>query len=334
MNLKHTMKTLAAALLIAAAPAIDAAPPQQHAPARQQVVQKTFATPEDAARALADAVRADDVGALLAAVGPASRSWLFSGDRVADRNDWESFLAAFERKKSISQQSDGRAFLLLDDGGWPFPAPLVRRGQGWAFDAEAGRNEMINRRVGGNELYTIQTLLAIVDAQREYVADDPDGNGFNDYARRFVSSTGKRDGLYWPVAAGEPPSPLGPLVGAAARAGYGTKGTGTKGTPGTKTGGGQPAAYHGYRYRLLSRQGGDAPGGRFDYRVGERMIGGFAVVAYPAKYGVSGVMSFIVNHDGVVFEKDLGQASAAVALEMREFNPDASWKKAEGGQDR
>jgi hypothetical protein len=283
-------------------------------------VQKTFATPEDAARALADAVRADDVSALLAAVGPAARSWLFSGDR----NDWERFLAAFERKNSISQESDGRAFVLLGDGGWPFPAPLVRRGHGWVFDAEAGRDEMINRRVGGNELYTIKTLLAIVDAQREYAADDPDGNGVNDYARRFVSGAGKRDGLYWPVAAGEPPSPLGPLVGAAARAGYGTRPAGS----------GQPAAYHGYRYRLLSRQGGDAPGGRFDYRVGERMIGGFAVVAYPAKYGVSGVMSFIVNHDGVVFEKDLGQASAAVALEMREFNPDASWKKAEGGQDR
>lgn len=313
MTLKNTMKTLAVALLIAMAPAVDAAAPS---PAAQSIVHKTFATPEDAASALAEAVREEDVHALLAVVGPASRSWLSSGDAVADRDDWRKFLAAYDQKHSISKITDNRALLLVGEGDWPFPAPVVRKGKGWVFDAAAGREEIINRRIGRNELGTIQTLLAIVDAQREYAAADPDGNGSPDYAQRFMSSEGKKDGLFWPVQGDEPPSPLGPLVGAAAREGYGSKT-------------GAPAPYHGYRYRMLTAQGKDAPGGAYSYLVNDRLIGGFAVVAYPARYGLSGVMTFIVNHDGTVYQKNLGPASEAEAQRMRRFNPDSSWTKAE-----
>jgi len=312
MRLKNTMKTLAVALLIGMAPAIHAAPPS---PAVQTIVHKTFATPEDAAAALAEAVRAQDVQALLGVVGPSSRSWLSSGDTVADREDWRKFLAAYDQKHSVSKVTDSRAVLLVGDGDWPFPAPLVRQGETWAFDAVAGREEIINRRVGRNELDAIQTLLAIVDAQREYAAADPDGNGSPDYARRFMSSEGTKDGLFWPAGANEPASPLGPLVGAATREGYSPKA--------------QPEAYHGYRYRMLTAQGKDAPGGAYGYLVKDRMLGGFAVLAYPARYGVSGVMSFVTNHDGIVYQKNLGRNTDALAAKMQTFNPDASWRKVE-----
>jgi hypothetical protein len=315
MKFKQMMKTLAMAVLIAMAPAIDAAQPS---PATRTVVQQGYATPEDAARALAEAVRAQDRQAVLAVVGPASRSWLASGDPVADRADWQRFLAAYDRKHAISPLSDGRAVLLAGDDDWPFPAPLVRKGERWFFDAAAGRQEILNRRIGRNELDTIQTLLAVVDAQREYAANDLDGNGSNDYARRFVSSEGTRDGLFWPVEADQPPSPLGSMFVAAAREGYDRK-----------AGGDQPQPYHGYRYRMLTGQGRDAPGGAYDYLLDERMIGGFAVVAYPAKYGVSGVMTFIVNHDGRVFQKNLGKNTEAAVARLRTFNPDASWKAVE-----
>lgn len=316
MNFKNMMQVLALALLLVTAPMIHAAEP---VPATQKPARHSFfANPEDAARALAEAVRAKDVNALLAVLGSASRSWLASGDAVADRQDWEKFLAAYDRKHSISLASDGRAVVLVGEDDWPFPAPLVRRGDRWFFDAAAGREEIINRRIGRNELDTIQTLLAIVDAQREYAADDLDGNGSNDFARRFVSSEGTRDGLFWPVEADQRPSPLGPLVGAATREGYVAK-----------TAGVQPTAYHGYRYRMLTAQGKDAPGGAYDYLVNDKLIGGFAVVAYPAKYGISGVMTFIVNHDGTVFQKNLGKNTETAALGMSRFNPDKSWQKAE-----
>ncbi len=315
MKLKNTIKTLAVALLIGMAPVIDAAQPS---PARQTIAQKTFATPEEAARALAEAVRAEDVNALLAVVGPGARSWLASGDAVADRADWRKFLAAYDQKNRISQSADNRAVLLVGDSDWPFPAPLLRKGDGWVFDAAAGREEIINRRIGRNELDAIQTLLAIVDAQREYAVGDLDGNGWSDYAQRFVSSAGARDGLFWPVDADQQPSPLGPLVGAATREGYVRKANADA-----------PSAYHGYRYRMLSAQGKDAAGGAFSYLVNGRMIGGFAVVAWPAKYDVSGIMTFIVNHDGTVYQKNLGKNTEATALKMSIFNPDPSWKKAE-----
>jgi hypothetical protein len=314
MKFQRMMKTLAIAGLIAAAPAMAAAQP---APAtRGALQQQAYATPEEAAGALAAAIRGLDEKALLAVLGPTAGDWLASGDAVADRKDWEKFLAAYDRQHRISPLSDGRAIVIVGEDDWPFPAPLRREGQRWVFDAAAGREEIVNRRVGRNELDTIQTLLAVVDAQREYAAGDLDGNGSNDYARRFISSEGARDGLFWPVADDAPPSPLGPLIGAATREGYRSRAAG-----------GPPIAYHGYRYRMLSAQGAAAPGGAYDYRVNGRLIGGFAVLAYPAKYGVSGVMTFIVNHDGTVYQKNLGRNTETAASRMTRFNPDVGWTK-------
>lgn len=277
--------------------------------------QRTFSSPDEAAKALVDAVRAADANALLAVVGPASKIWLFSGDAVADREDGKRFLAAYDRKHAITRDGDAKATLAVGEDDWPFPAPMVKKGSKWAFDSAAGREEILNRRVGRNELDTIQTLFAIVDAQRMYAATDPDRNGIANYATYFMSTPGKKDGLYWETKAGEPESPLGPLVGAASAKGY------AKGTQG------KPQPYNGYYFRLIFGQGKNAPGGAYDYRVKGRLFGGFAVVAYPATYGVSGVKTFIVNHDGVVYEKDLGAATASLASAMMLYNPDKTWEK-------
>jgi Protein of unknown function (DUF2950) len=281
--------------------------------------QKAFGSPEDAVKALVDAVRAADANALLAVVGPASKSWIFTGDTVSDRADWAKFLEAYDKKNAIVKEGDAKAVLEVGADGWPFPAPLVKKGNQWTFDAEAGREEVTNRRVGGNELSAIQTMYAIVDAQRAYAAADPNRDGIASYASKFISSPGKKDGLYWEAKGSEPESPLGPLIGAATAQGYAMK----KGEDA------KPQAYHGYYFRILSGQGKAAKGGAYDYRVKGRLFGGFAVAAYPASYGVSGVKTFIVNHDGVVYEKDLGAATATAAKAMTLFNPDKSWQKAE-----
>jgi Protein of unknown function (DUF2950) len=291
--------------------AADEAP--AHAP------QSTFATPEEAAKALADAVRAADVKALLAVVGPSSKPWLFSGDKVSDQNEWKGFLAAYDEKNSLQKDGDSKAILSVGKDDWPFPAPIVKKAGKWSFDSAAGREEIINRRVGRNELDTIQTMLAIVDAQRDYAAGDANDSGFPDYARRFVSSPGKKDGLYWKQEEGKPESPLGALVADAASEGYGKN----------KHAANKKAAFHGYHYRIITAQGKDAPGGAKEYMVGDRLMGGFAVVAWPATYGSSGVTTFIVNHDGIVYEKDLGPQTASIAEAMTRYNPDSTWRKAQ-----
>jgi hypothetical protein len=306
---------LPAAALAQAAPEAKAAKPA--ASAKKAEKQRTFATPEEAAKALVDAVKAADAKAVVEIAGPASRSWIFTGDDVSDAAEWKRFAAAYDEKHSLAKDGDAKAILNVGKDDYPFAAPIVKRGDKWAFDAEAGREEVTNRRVGRNELDTIQTLLAIVDAQREYASKDADGNGLADYAARFFSTPGKKDGLYWETKAGEPPSPLGPLAAKAMKEGYGGKG---------KTG--KPEPYNGYYFRMLTGQGGFAPGGKYDYLVKGKLFGGFAVVAYPAKFGVSGVMSFIVNHDGVVYEADLGKDTAGVAGKLTRFDPDKRWKKA------
>jgi hypothetical protein len=278
--------------------------------------QRTFASAEEAATALTDAVRAKDVKALVAIVGPGSDQWLFSGDKVADANDWRRFLSAYEAGHTLETEGD-RTVLAVGEDKWPFPAPIVKHGARWAFDPKAGHEELINRRVGRNELDAIQTMLAIVDAEREYAQSDPDHSGSADYARRFLSTPGKKDGLYWPSTPGAAESPLGPMVAVAAAEGYGKQ----------QRKAGERAPYHGYYYKILTSQGPDAPGGAYDYLVGDKLMGGFAVVAWPASYGVSGIMSFLVNHDGVVYEKDLGKQTASIASSTTRFNPDTTWRK-------
>lgn len=319
MNITKHILAVAVAGAMAALPSPEAsaqAAPAAKAAAKPAAKQRTFASPEEAVSALADAIRAKDRNALLAVVGPASASWIFSGDKVSDANEWTRFLAAYDAKKTLRKDGDAKVTLDVGADDWPFPAPIVKKGATWSFDANAGKEEVINRRVGRNELDTIQTLLAIVDAQREYAAADADGNGYADYARRFRSSPGKKDGLYWPDEAGKPSSPLGSLVAVASREGYG------KGQP--KEG---PVAYHGYHFRILTGQGKNAAGGAYDYLVKDKLLGGFAVVAWPASYGVSGVQTFLVNHEGVVYESDLGAQTATVAGGMTRFNPDAKWRK-------
>jgi hypothetical protein len=200
---------------------------------------------------------------------------------------------------------------------WSFPIPLVKVGEGWRFDPRQGREEIVARRIGRNEIYTMQTCLAYVDAQREYYSEDHDGDGLLEYAQHFASTPAKRDGLYWPTKTGEPPSPLGDLVVRARAEGY------------RRDQSGGPTPFYGYLYRILTAQGPGAEGGEYDYIVRGHMIAGFALVAFPAQYGVSGVMTFIVNHDGVVYQKDLGPGTRAAALAMRKFNPDGTWAKAE-----
>lgn len=278
-------------------------------------VQRTFATPEEAVSALVAAVRAGRVEEMVAVIGPQSRGWLSTGDSISDATEWKSFIAAFDRKNALRKEGDAKAVLLIGDD-WPFPAPLVAKAGQWSFDAEAGREEVMNRRVGRNELDTIQAMRAIVDAQREYAAKDPDGNRLHDYAKRFRSTPGTKDGLYWEAKPGEPASPLGPLAAKAVAEGYGEKLKSAKMEP-----------YNGYFFRLLSGQGKDAPGGAFNYMVGGMLYGGFAVVAWPASYGNSGVKTFLVNHDGVVWEKDLGTATPGEAGRMKRFNPDKTWAK-------
>ena len=306
---------LAAALVVFGS---QQAPAQEKKPAPAAVPhaakQSTFDTPEAAATALVDAVRAGNRAAALQVVGPVSRTWLLTTDQAADRAEWTLFLAAYDRKNAVVKKGDDKAVLTVGDDDWEFPAPIVRKDGKWAFDANAGREEILNRRVGRNELDTIQTLLAIVDAQREYAATDPKGEGLRDYAARFASSPGKKDGLYWESRGGEPPSPMGPVVAEAVRGGYGVKG-------------GKLSPYHGYLFHMLTAQGADAPGGAYDYIVDGHLFGGFAVVAYPELYGITGVKTFLVSHEGVVYEKDLGPVTTAQAEAMKLFNPDQTWSK-------
>jgi hypothetical protein len=247
-------------------------------------------------------------------LGPSGGKLIYSGDRVADKEGREKFAAAYAEKHAIDKPSDTKAILVVSANEWPFPIPLVKQGDSWRFDTKAGAEEILNRRIGRNELNAIRVCGAIVDAEHDYASKDRIGAGYLEYAQKFMSSPGKRDGLYWPATAGEE-SPIGPLVVSARAEGYGGKGAHEKRSP-----------YHGYYYRILKRQGKDALGGPHNYVVKGHMIGGFALVAFPAKYGDSSVMTFIVNQDGVVYEKNLGPNTAAIARAMTNYDPDASWK--------
>jgi hypothetical protein len=281
-----------------------------------QIKQKTFASPEEAVKALVDAAKSGNQEELMVIFGTAGREVLSSGDTVDDKAVKEQFLKAYETKNTLIKEGDTKAVLQIGAEDWPFPIPLVKKNQQWVFDTKKGKEEMNNRRIGRNELSTIQVCLAYVDAQREYAAKDRDGDGLFEYAQKFVSTPGKKDGLYWEAKPGEEESPLGDFAARAAGEGY--KKTSNK-----------PVPYHGYYFRVLKAQGKNATGGAYDYLVNGRMIGGFGMVAYPAKYGVSGVMTFVVNHDGIVYEKNLGKDTTRIARAMKLFNPDKTWKKVE-----
>ena len=236
-----------------------------------------------------------------------------SGDPVSDAPDTIGSTSLYAEKYSLQDESAEKVRLHLGNEDWPFAIPIVKNKAVWRFDAKEGRNEILARRIGKNELSTIQSCLAIVDAQREYAVEDRDGDGILEYAQKFVSDPEKKNGLFWKVKEGEKLSPLGPLAAEANKQGYARKD-------------GRTAPYNGYYYRILKAQGKNAFGGAYDYVVRGNMIGGFALVAYPAKYESSGVMSFLVNHEGVVYQKDLGKQTGKIAQGMKLFNPDSTWK--------
>lgn len=276
--------------------------------------QKSFSSAEEAVEAAMTAARNNNEKDMLAIFGAQAKELLFSSDAVADKQRREEFLAAYaESHRLVAEGQD--TILLVGKQDWPFPIPLVKRGNAWVFDTAKGKEEILNRRIGENELYTIKTLLAVVDAQREYALKNRDRDGLLEYAQKFVSEPGKKDGLYWEVKPGEPQSPLGPIMAQARSEGY------------KRETSSMAHAYHGYYYRILTAQGKDAPGGAYSYLVNGKMIGGFAVVAYPTEYGNSGVMTFVVNHDGNVFQKNLGKNTVANGKSMKEYNVDSTWSE-------
>jgi hypothetical protein len=274
---------------------------------------KRFESLDDAVNAFIAALRAADREALVGIFGPRGAPLVWSGDDVADRAAFHRFTAAYDRAHRL-EGGGGKVVLYVGDDNFPFPIPLVPDGPRWFWDTDAGDDELLTRRIGQNELSVIEVCLAYVDAQGEYYSR---GTGLLEYAQRLESSKGKHDGLYWETRPGEPESPLGPLVAKARAAGY----------PLPPRGG--PVPYHGYFYRILFAQGPDAAGGAYDYVVRGHMIGGFALIAYPATYGVSGIMTFIVNQDGIVYQKDLGSKTAQLASAMKLYNPDPTWVRAQ-----
>lgn len=272
--------------------------------------QQAYPSPEEAAASLAVAVKTGTRSAILKVLGKGGEDIVESGDEVADAETRQRFLSSYEARHSIKTEGNKKATLILGADDFPFPIPLVNNKTGWEFDTAAGRLEILYRRIGRNELDAIQTCLAFVDAQNDYAEKDR-GQGAGVYAQSVVSSPGKKDGLFW--RDDRDPSPLGELAAQASAEGY---------KPGE-----QPAPYHGYYYRILRGQGSDAPGGALNYVVKGKMIGGFALIAYPAEYGNSGVMTFLVNHAGVVYQKDLGRRTESLARRIILFDPDQTWKK-------
>jgi len=278
--------------------------------------QRTFASPGEAVQAFVEGMKAGDMEVLASILGPEGRDLISSGDAVADKQDRARFVRSYEESNKLERPTETKAVLVIGQDQWPLPIPVVKEGETWRFDSAAGKEEILSRRIGQNELDTIQVCLAYVDAQREYARVPRGGDGLLTYAMKFRSDEGIKNGLYWPTKEGEALSPLGVLVANARAEGYSRKASS-----------GTPTPYHGYFYRILTAQGPDAPGGAYDYVVNGKMIGGFALVAHPAQYGVSGVMTFIVNNEGVVYQKDLGRDTETIARTMETYNPDSTWKK-------
>ena len=283
----------------------------------QQANEKTFASPGAAVLALYDAAKSDDSQALSALFGSNSGDILNSGDKVADENARTKFASRYDQMHRVVMEPDGSVTLLIGADNWPLPIPIVKNSSGsWYFDTEAGKKEILYRRVGRNENDAIEVLYSLVDAQKDYASETHDGDKTKHYALKFISDEGKQNGLYWKTSDNEPPSPIGPLLVSAAGEGYAMKQ-------------GQASPYHGYYYRILTKQGAAAKGGARDYMANGQLARGFAFVAYPAEYRNSGVMTFIVNQSGVIYEKDLGADTEKIAAGMTEYNPDAGWQPAD-----
>jgi len=282
--------------------------------------QRSFASPEEARQGLISAVQARDHAALGAIFGPALKE-LEPGDPVEQAAEFEHFSHEIAEATELDFQGDAKAIVKIGDERWPFPIPLVRQGDRWFFDTVAGREEIVTRRIGHNELLAINVCRAYADAQREYYnMPEPDGDQIPKYAQHLISRPGKRDGLYWPTAAGEKQSPLGPLVAKAKEEGYMTP---------RKAGEHGRRPFHGYFFKILKQQGKSAPGGKFNYLINGNMVAGHALVAYPSRWGVSGVMTFVVNQRGRVYQKNLGPKTAQLAKKMKAYNPDLTWKLVE-----
>jgi len=274
---------------------------------------KEFASPDDAGDGLLEAARSGDSNALLAIFGPDSKSIISSGDPAQDKSTVDAFVSAYSTMHRWRKMPDEAQILVIGADNFAFPIPLKKNGSGrWYFDTAAGKDEILARRIGRNELAVIDVCGALSDAQAEYFSRTHDDGSSNHFALKFISDNGKQNGLYWESPEGQPRSPLGPLVAFATDEGYNVK-------PNSH------APFHGYLFHMLSRQGANAPGGAKDYMVDGKMARGFAFVAYPAEYGNSGVMTFIINQDGVLLQKDLGKNTTDMASKMSEFDPDSSW---------
>jgi hypothetical protein len=276
---------------------------------------QTFDIPGDAVVSMLDAVKAGNTAKLAGIFGGDAKAMFSSGDATADRLDLENFIREYGEQHSIRYESRNKAILYVGKDEWPFPVPLVRKGGKWRFDSRAGKEEVANRRIGRNEFNAIDVMHAYVDAQREYASKDRDGDGILEYAQKIVSEKRKKDGLFWDTDGNGEESPIGPFIADASREGYGAE----------KGGGLTP--FHGYYFRILKAQGANAEGGAYDYVVNDNMILGFAMIAWPARYGYSGVMTFMVNQSGVVYEKDLGKETDNTALSIKAYDPDKTWKK-------
>jgi hypothetical protein len=279
------------------------------------VLQTRFPSPDAAVQALAAATKADDLQTIQAILGPGSEGLISSGDSVADNLSRDKFVASYEEKYSLEARSADTMILHVGADDWTMPIPIVKQGESWGFDISQGKQEILNRRIGRNELYVIDVIDAYVNAQHEYASKDCRGGGKVEFAQHFISSPGTHDGLYWQAGGDEEQSPLGPLLARAAQEGYGAESN--------------LSPFHGYYFKILKEQGNAAKGGAYNYVVKGRMILGFALVAYPAEYGNSGVMTFVVNQDGIIFEKDLGENTRSLAEAITVYNSDESWQKVE-----
>jgi hypothetical protein len=305
------------ALLVLLASFVSCSKPEPEKPAASQAGPKTFATPEDGGKALVAAAKAGDRDALLAIFGQQSKDLIFSGDAAQDKLSFERFTDAYQTMNRWRKQTDGSEVLYLGADNNPFPIPLKKNAAGqWYFDTAAGKDEILARRIGDNELAVIGVLAAMGDAQTEYMSQSHDG--VKQYAQKVVSDEGRQNGLYWKSPEGQPKSPLGPLAAYAAA------------TEGFTPEAGKQQPFHGYFYSVLTKQGADAKGGAKNYIVNGKMTGGFAFLAYPEKYGETGIATFIINQNGIEYEKDLGKGTTDVAKAITEFNPDKTWKPVPG----